>query len=64
MATVRLEGLRYLKKKKKTNDLTGNRTRDLLARRIVPQPTALPRAPISNEDDSVLRNKNHSGLYK
>jgi hypothetical protein len=35
---VRLEGLGYLKK---SNDLIGNRTRDLPTRRIVPRPTTL-----------------------
>jgi hypothetical protein len=39
---VRLEGLGQLKK---SNDLIGNRTSDLPACSIVPQPTTLPRAP-------------------
>jgi hypothetical protein len=42
-AIVRLEGLGKLKKK--SNDLIGNRPRDLPAYSIVPQPTTLPRAP-------------------
>jgi hypothetical protein len=41
-AIVRLEGLGKLKK---SNDLIGNRTRDLLACSIVLQPTMLPRGP-------------------
>jgi hypothetical protein len=41
---VRLEELDKLKKK--SNDLIGNRTRDLLAFSIVPQPTILFRASI------------------
>jgi hypothetical protein len=40
---VWLEGLGKLK----NIDLIGTRTRDLLACSIVPQPTALPRAPIA-----------------
>jgi hypothetical protein len=44
-AIVRLEGVGKLKKKK-SNDLTGNRTRNLPACRIVAQPTTPPRAPI------------------
>jgi hypothetical protein len=40
---VRLEGL--CKLEKKSNDLVGNRTCDLPAYSIVPQPTTLPRAP-------------------
>jgi hypothetical protein len=40
-AIVRLEGLDQLK----FNDLIGNRTLDLLACSIVPQPITLPRAP-------------------
>jgi hypothetical protein len=43
---MRLEGLDKLKKK--SNDLIGNRTRDLPACSIVPQPTTLPRAPFVN----------------
>jgi hypothetical protein len=39
---VRLQGLGKLKK---SNDLIGNRTSDLLAFSIVPQPTTIPRAP-------------------
>jgi hypothetical protein len=42
-AVVRLEGLGKLKKK--SNGLIGNRTRDIPACSIVPQPTTLPRAP-------------------
>jgi len=34
---------------KKSNDTIGNRTRDLPACSVVPQPTALPRAPNRNE---------------
>ena len=33
---------------KNSSDTIGNRTRDLLACSAVPQPTALPRAPIKN----------------
>jgi len=33
---------------KKSNNAIGNRTRDLLACSAVPQPTAPPRAPLSN----------------
>jgi hypothetical protein len=40
---VRLVGLDQLKK---SNNLIGNRTRDLLARSIVPRPTTLSRGPI------------------
>jgi hypothetical protein len=40
---MRLDGLGKLKKK--SNDLTGNRIRDLPACIIVLQPTTLPRAP-------------------
>jgi hypothetical protein len=43
-AIVRLEGLGQLKK---FRDHIGTRYRDLLACRIVPQPTTLPRAPIA-----------------
>jgi hypothetical protein len=32
------------------SDLIGNRTRDLLACSIVPQPTALPHAPVILQD--------------
>jgi hypothetical protein len=42
---VRLEGLRKLNKK--FNDLIGNRTRDLPACSIVPEPAMLPGAPNS-----------------
>jgi hypothetical protein len=42
-ATVRLEGSGKLKK---SNDLIGNRTRDLPACSIVPQPTTLPHVPL------------------
>jgi hypothetical protein len=41
-ARVRLEGFGKLKK---SNNLIGNGTRDLLACSIVPQPTTLSRAP-------------------
>jgi hypothetical protein len=41
---VRLEGLGQLKK---SNDLIGNRTRDLPTCSIVPQPTTLPHAPLT-----------------
>jgi hypothetical protein len=44
---VRLEGLGQLKK---SNDLIGNRTRNLPACSIVPQPTTLPRTPASTLD--------------
>jgi hypothetical protein len=40
-ATVRVEGLWI---EKKSNDLTGNRNRDLPTCSIVPQPTTVPRA--------------------
>jgi hypothetical protein len=42
---VRLEGLDQLKKKK-SNDLIGNRARDIPACTVVPQPTMLPLAPL------------------
>jgi hypothetical protein len=42
---VRLEGLGQLKK---SNDLIGDRTLDLPACSIVPQPTTPPRAPQTN----------------
>jgi hypothetical protein len=41
---VRLEGLGQLKK---SNDIIRNRIRDLLACSIAPQPTKLPRTPVS-----------------
>jgi hypothetical protein len=41
MAIMRLEGLVELKE---ISDLIGNRTRELPACSIVPQPTTLPRA--------------------
>jgi hypothetical protein len=41
-AIVRLEGLGKLK----NNDLIGNRTCDLPACSVVPQPNALPRTPL------------------
>jgi hypothetical protein len=34
-----------------SNDLIGNRARDLPACSIVPQPTTLPRAPNDDDDD-------------
>jgi hypothetical protein len=40
---VRLEGLGKLRK---SNNLIGNRTLDLLTYSLVPQPTTLPRAPL------------------
>jgi hypothetical protein len=43
-AIMLLEGLGQLKK---SNDLIGDRIRDLPACSIVPQPTTLPRAPKS-----------------
>jgi hypothetical protein len=51
-AIVRLEGLRQLKK---FNYLIGNRTRDLPACSIVPQPTTLPRAPAGNYTEFILQ---------
>jgi hypothetical protein len=45
LVLVRLEGIGKLKKKK-ANDLIGNRTPDLPACSIVPQPATLPRALI------------------
>jgi hypothetical protein len=38
----------------KSNDLIGNQTRDLPACSIVPQPTALPRAPYNYEDNTKI----------
>jgi hypothetical protein len=38
----------------KSNDLTGNRTHDLLAYRIVPQPTTLSRAPKATNIGDIL----------
>jgi hypothetical protein len=46
---VRLEGLGQLKK----IHLIGTRTHDLLACRIVPQPTALPRDPYLEPDEFI-----------
>jgi hypothetical protein len=43
----RLEGLSQLKK----YDLMGNRTRNLPACSIVPEPTAVPRDPIWSEEE-------------
>jgi hypothetical protein len=38
----------------KSNDLIGNRTRDLPACSILPQPTTLPRAPRNHEESNEL----------
>jgi hypothetical protein len=43
-------GLEGLGKLKKSYDVIGNQTRDLPACSIVPQPTALPRAPFRNSN--------------
>jgi hypothetical protein len=56
---VRLEGLAQLKK---PGDLIRNRTRDLPACSIVPQPTMLPRAP--EYQVLVLRKKGQLHLDK
>jgi hypothetical protein len=48
---VRLEGLGKLKK---SNDLIGNRSRDIPACSIVPQPSTLPRDPIISHVDPKL----------
>jgi hypothetical protein len=47
---VRLEGSDQLKN---PNGLVGNRTRDLPACSIVPQPTTLPHAPIKNRRNVI-----------
>ena len=39
---------------KNSNDTIGNRTRDLLACNAVPQPTAPPRAPLSNGKKAIF----------
>jgi hypothetical protein len=39
----------------KFSDLTGNRTRDILAYNIVPQPTTLPHGPIGLHDNWYLQ---------
>jgi hypothetical protein len=49
---VRLEGLGKLKKK--FCDLTGTRTRDLLAYNIAPQPSTLPRALLLLRNNSNM----------
>jgi hypothetical protein len=55
---MRLEGLSKLKI---FNDLIGNRTCDILACSIVPEPTTLPRAPkILHETDDKGKN-NYKG---
>jgi len=46
---------------KKSNDTIGNRTRDLPACSVVPQPTALPRAP-STEIKRLKTGANHCPL--
>jgi hypothetical protein len=55
-AIVRLEGLGKLKK---SSDLMGNRTCDLPACSIVPQPTTLSRAPFK-----MLRNFNFADIIR
>jgi hypothetical protein len=45
MATMRLEGLGKVKKKK-NKDLTGNRTRDLQACSILPKPATVRCVPL------------------
>jgi hypothetical protein len=40
-----------------SNDTIGNRTRDLSACSVVPQPTAPPRAPINNNNNNNNNNK-------
>jgi hypothetical protein len=50
-AVVRLEGLGQLKK---SNNLNGNRTHNLPACTIVPQPSTIPRAPIMNIMGCIL----------
>jgi hypothetical protein len=52
----------------KSDDLTGNRTRDLLACSMVPQPVALPRAPnggyrIENLEKRLRKCYKDSELY-
>jgi hypothetical protein len=46
MAIVRAVWIRSIEK---SNDLIGNRPRDLPACSIVPQPTTLPREPMSSD---------------
>jgi hypothetical protein len=45
---------------KKSNDLIGNRTRDLPACSIVPQPTTLPRAPVMKSLVKIAPSDRHS----
>jgi hypothetical protein len=47
---VRLEGLGQLKK---SNNLIGNRTRNLPACSTVPQPSTLPRAPTHSDNTNI-----------
>jgi hypothetical protein len=49
---VRLEGLGELEK---SNDLVGNRTREFMACRIVPQPSTQPRTPLQNAETEAMR---------
>jgi hypothetical protein len=44
----------WIRSTEKSNDLIGNRTRDIPACSIVPQPTMLPRAPVT-----ITMNKSH-----
>jgi hypothetical protein len=44
----------------KSNDIIGNRTRDLLACSIVPQPTTLPRAPTAATTTTANNNNNNN----
>jgi hypothetical protein len=51
-AIVRLDGLGKLKK---SNDLIGNRNRDLPACSVVPQITTLPHAPTLSFNENLIR---------
>ena len=49
---------------KKSNGTIGNRTRDLLACSAVPQPTALPRAPITTLDCVLINDSNRAPVAR
>jgi hypothetical protein len=54
---VRLEGLGHLKK---SNDLIGNRTRELPTHSIVPQATTLARAPNAVKYNSQILKRDYN----
>jgi len=49
---------------KKSNDTIGNRTRDLLACSVVPQPTAPPRAPHCEDTFGISLSSDFPKLYE